>query len=397
MTVQVDDRLARHNALVLAVCQALGGSNASIIISAGGLTGAYLLGAGNAFWATLPVSLYIVGTAAATVPVQLAVRRIGRRNAYLLGTLFGVCGGLTAMTGTLQGSFFLLCLGTFLSGVFAAMVQSYRFAAADTASPAFRPKAISWVLAGGVAAGVLGPQAFVHFKDFFAPVLFSFLAQALITGCSAIILFALKVPAPAPAATHEAPARPLSVIARQPAFLGAVFCAVASYALMSLVMTASPLAMVACGFTSDQAALGIQWHVIAMFGPSFFTGHMIQRFGAVRIVAIGLTLLAGCSAVALAGITLAHFWIALILLGIGWNFGFLGASFLVTRTYEPSERNLAQGFNDFVVFGFVGLASLSSGAVFNLYGWDIVNWIVFPVIVLATFALRTVHRELAGA
>lgn len=377
-----DDRLARRNAVVLAIAQAFGGASATIIFAAGGLAGYYLLGTDKSL-ATLPPTSFLVGTAIGTVPAAMLMRRIGRRAGFMSGMVLGIVGGFIAMQGILVGLFWLLCLGCGIGGFAAAFGQQFRFAAADTASEAFRPKAISWVLVGGVAAGVIGPQSVITFGDYFDPIPFAgaFLGQMLVMTAAFVVLAFLKIPRPPPASVTGG-GRPLGEILAQPRFIMAALCAITSYAIMSFVMTAAPLAMVACNHTPDDAALGIQWHVIAMFGPSFFTGHLIARFGKETIVGVGLGLLLCCALVALSGIDLTHFYLALILLGVGWNFGFIGATAMVTECYRPEERSKVQGANDFLVFGSVGVASLMSGKMLSWLGWDAINWTTIPFIVL---------------
>jgi MFS family permease len=385
-----DDARAKRNALVLAVGQALGGANASIVIATAGLAGGYLLPADKAAFATIPVSLFIVGTALCTLPAQKVMGRIGRRPVFIGAAIWGVLAGLVAMQGVLIGSFAMLCAGTFMAGMFGAVVHSYRFSAADTASPAFRPKAISWVLAGGVASGLIGPQVVIAFNDFFDPILFAgaFMGQAGLAVLSILVVSFVSLPKPVahtPAA--KARIRPMGVIMRQPRFQAALLSAIVAYALMALAMTAAPIAMIACGHTVGEAALGIQWHVIGMFAPSFFTGSLIARFGVERVILLGFAILAVCAAVALNGISVGHFWLALVLLGVGWNFGFLGATAMLTECYRPEERNSVQGWNDFILFGFVAFASFSSGGLLHFFGWDLINWLLMPILAFAALFL----------
>ncbi len=379
----VDDRLAKRNALLLAFAQALGGAAASIVMATGPLVG-YMMLEDDKSLATLPISVMVLGTAFGTIPAGMIMRRFGRRAGFMGASLLGISSGLLASLAVFQDHFLLFALACCLGGFAGAFMQQYRFAAADTASDAFKPKAISWVMAGGVLAGVIGPQTVIATKDMFAPVLFAgtYLAQAGLAVVALVLLAFLKIPKPPRLSHAQAGGRPLSRIMTQPRFIVAAACGICSYALMSLVMTATPLAMIGCGLSETDAALGIQWHVLAMFGPSFFTGNLIGRFGKERIVAIGLALLAACSIVALTGIEITHFWTALVLLGLGWNFGFIGATAMLTETYRPEERNLVQAVNDFLVFGFVAAASFSSGALLNLFGWGTVNVLVFPFVVL---------------
>jgi len=384
----VDDRLAKRNALLLAFAQALGGASASIVIATGSLIGSSLLGSDKSL-ATLPVSAFVLGTAIGTLPAGAIMRRFGRRIGFMGASAFGIFSALVASFAVFQANFPLFIVACGGSGFVGAFVQQFRFAAADTASDAFKPKAISWVLAGGVLAGVVGPQTVIATKDLFSPILFAgtYLAQAGLSLASLLLVSFIRIPKPvrAPGGTHGG--RPILTIMAQPRFIVAAACGICSYALMSLVMTATPLAMIGCGLSSTDAALGIQWHVLAMFGPSFFTGNLIARFGRERIVSIGLTLLGGCAIIALMGVELAHFWSALILLGLGWNFGFIGATAMLTETYRSEERNMVQAANDFLVFGFVAFASFSSGALLNHFGWSTVNWLVFPFIVLCFLLL----------
>jgi len=382
ITDQVDDRAARRNALVLAAAQAFGGASAPIVISMASLAGFYLLGDDKSL-ATLPVTFFVLGVALGSMPAAALMQRIGRRLGFQIGATGAILGGALAAYAVISGQFWLLCLGTAFTGTSNSFVQQYRFAAADTASDAFRPKAISWVLAGGVITGIVGPQIVIFTKDSMAPIPFAgaFLAQIALGAVLILILSFLRIPKPVVTAESHG-GRPLREIVTQSRFVVAVICAIASYGLMSLVMTATPLAMVACDHSQTDATLGIQWHVIAMFAPSFFTGSLIARFGQVKVVTAGLLLLAGCGVVALMGITLAHFWIALILLGVGWNFGFIGATSMLTETYRPEERSRVQGLNDFLVFGFQAGATLMSGAMLNHFGWDAVNIVIFPIVAL---------------
>lgn len=380
------DAQARRNARTLAAGQALGGAGSAIIISTGGLIGHML--ADDKALATLPVTCFILGTAFSTLPANLVMRHIGRRLGYMLGGLIGALAALVAASGIYLNSFWIFALGLLLSGGYWAFVQSYRFAAADTASDLFKAKAISWVMIGGVVAAVLGPQTVIWTKTLFEPFLFvgTYLAAAVLCLLAMLLMLRIDIPKPKPPSADDG-ARPLSQIVVQPRFLVAAGCAAAAYAMMSLVMTASPLAMVACGLSTSDAALGIQWHVMAMYIPSFFTGNLIARFGKEKVVAAGMVLLAGAALSALTGLSVTHFWSALILLGVGWNFGFIGATAMLTDCHAPSERNKVQGLNDFLVFGLNAVASFSSGLMLNLIGWGAVNMVVFPTIFLGLAAL----------
>jgi len=377
-----DDRLARRNALVLAVAQALAGANNTVLVATGGLVGAML--APDRGLATLPITVYVAGMWLGTLPVGMLAQRFGRRTTFQIGTVFGVLTGLVCCLAVLQASFPLFLLGALFSGFYAAAHQAYRFAAADTASEAFRPKAISWVMVGGIASAILGSQLVIVSKDLWLPYMFAgtYLAQALLALVSMAVLTLVSIPKP-PARVDGHGGRALAEIARQPRFIAAVTCGVASYAMMNLVMTSAPLAMVDCNHSVTEATLGLQWHVLGMFAPSFFTGGLIMRFGVERIVALGFGLIVLASGIAIAGIGLWHFWIALALLGVGWNFAFIGATTMVTQCHRANERNRVQAFKDFMVFGAVALASFSSGKLLASFGWTAVNEVVFPVVLAA--------------
>lgn len=381
-----DDRLARRNALVLAVAQSLAGGNNTVIIATGGIVGAML--APDKSLATLPVSVYVLGLWFGALPIGWLARHFGRRMAYQIGTGFGVATGLISYVAVLQGSFVLFCASTFVSGLYAAAHLSYRFAAADTASDRFKPKAISWVMIGGIVSGIIGPQVVILTKDLMAPILFAatYLAQAALAAICGVILIFLSIPVP-PRQQIGGEGRPLSEIARQPKFIIAVACGVASYSMMNMVMTAAPLAMVMCNHSVGDAALGLQWHVLGMFVPSFVTGHLIIRFGVERVVAIGLSMLVVSAIIGISGISIWHFWLTLVTLGIGWNFGFIGATTMVTECHRPNERNRVQSFNDFLVFGSMAIGSFSSGTLLSSFGWSAVNDVVFPVVLSAAALL----------
>ena len=377
------DRLARRNALVLATGQALAGANNTVIVATGSILGSMM--APDKSLATLPISVMVCGIWAGTLPLGFLAKRYGRRTAYVSGSVCGAIAGLIGYTAILQASFWLYLLATFFGGLYAASHMSYRFGAADTASPEFKPKAVSWVMAGGLFAGILGPQLVIFTKDMMPPFLFaaSYIGQAafaVIAGLIILIFFR------APGLAHFGSAkvgRPIAEIARQPKFIVAVVCGVASYALMNLMMTAAPLAMVDCGHSVTNASLGIQWHVLAMYAPSFVTGSLILRFGVARVTAVGLVVLALAAVVGLMGITVAHFWTALILLGIGWNFSFVGATTMICDCHRPEERNKVQAFNDFLVFGSMAMGSFLSGSMLAHFGWYLVNIVMFPVVAVA--------------
>jgi MFS family permease len=377
----IDDGLARRNAMVLAVAQALAGGNNTVIVSTASIVGAVL--APDKGLATLPITAMVIGMWFGTLPVGWLARRFGRRFALQTGSVFGILSGLISYSAVMHGQFWLLLIGTFCGGLYAAAHQSYRFAAADTASEAFRPKVVSWVLAGGVFAAVIGPQLVIFTKDLLSPHMFaaSYLGQSACALLAAIVLMFVKIP-PLPA-TRVENARPLAEIVRAPRFIVAVACGMASYAMMNMVMTSAPLAMVGCGHSVTDATLGIQWHVLAMYAPSFITGGLIARFGVERITGIGLGLIALTAVVGIAGITVAHFWSALVLLGVGWNLAFIGATTMVTQCHRPHERNKVQAFNDFLIFGSMAVASFSSGQLLEYLGWQAINEVIFPTILVA--------------
>lgn len=387
------DSLAKRNALVLACAQAFGGSSPAIVVSLGGLVGQSL--AENKELATLPVSLLNLGLALGTIPAAILMRRAGRRIGYIVGAGIGLCGGCLAAFGIASYSFVLFCLGTLIIGMYGSFNQSYRFAATDAASESFKPRAIAWVMTGGLVAGVIGPQTVIWLRDAVqtAPFSGAFLGQAALALTSMVVVSFLR-PVPVSIAP-KAGGRPLREIVQQPKFIVAAVAGLVSYALMSFLMTAAPMAMVGCGLPIEAAALGIQWHILAMFGPSFFTGRLISRFGKERVTAVGLGLIAVSAAIGLSGIDIAHFWATLILLGIGWNFGFIGATAMVTDCYRPEERTKVQAANDFLVFGSVAAASFSSGKLLNAGGWNSVNWMVFPPVVIALVLLAWQHRARA--
>jgi len=380
---------ARRNAIVLAVASSIAGSAPPIAITLGGLAGLYLLGADKTL-ATLPISMFNLGVALGAIPAAMLMRAVGRRLGFMGGSLAGIAGGVIAGLAVIYGLFGGLVAGFLLVGVGAAFAQQFRFAAADSGDAAFRARAISWVMIGGVAAAIIGPQTVILTRDLFAPIPFAgaFFAMAILAALSMTVVSLLRGQArAAPPKASLQGGRTLWEIARQPRFIVAVICGVGSYGLMALVMTAAPLAMVACGLGEDNAALGIQWHVLAMFGPSFVTGSLIARYGVDIIVTIGMALLVACGLVALSGIELANFWGALILLGLGWNFGFIGATTMLTETYRPEERGKVQGFNDFLIFGSVAAASFASGSLFTSVGWAWINYLIFPVVTVCLIAL----------
>jgi MFS family permease len=381
--VVADDRLARKNALVLSVAQALAGGNNTVIAATAGIIGTML--ATDKGLATLPVSMMVIGIWFGTLPLGWLARNYGRRFALQTGSVVGTLAGLISCAAVLMGSFELFLVGTFGCGFYAAAHNSYRFAVCDTASDAYKPKAISMVLAGGVMAGFIGSGTVIVTKDLWVPHLFAatFVGQAMLAALAGLVLTRLKSPPPVPREEREA-GRPLSEIVQNPLFVVAVACGVVSYVVMNLLMTSAPIAMVGCGHSVTVSTLGIQWHVLGMYAPSFVTGHLIVRFGVFRIISVGLGLLLLSAVVGAAGLSTMHFWVSLTLLGIGWNFAFIGATTLVTLCHRPEERNKVQSFNDFLIFGTMALGSFASGKLMATVGWEWVNIAAFvPVLAVA--------------
>lgn len=376
-----DDAKARRNAVVLAVAQALYGAAVTAVVVTAGLVGSQL--APSAAWATLPMSMMIVGTAATTFPVSLMMRRTGRRLGFILCALLGAVGAAAGAVAIFLRSFELFLAGCFLVGVYQASASYYRFAAADTASPAFRPKAISWVMTGGILAALIGTVLVMATVDLFAPITFlgTWIVMSLLALAGAVILLAVDIPHTEDRGASTG--RPLAEIARQPRYAVAALTAMLAYGIMMLVMTATPVAMLGCGFTVKDSSWVIQWHALAMFVPSFFTGSLIARYGAEKISALGMILLTAAAVAGLMGIRFENFALGLVLLGLGWNFGFIGGTTLLTGTYRPEEKNKAQGLNDFLVFATTAVTSLSAGKLLSWFGWEGVNYAVFPMVALA--------------
>lgn len=399
----------KRNVLLLAICLAfsMSGTSLNMVISA--LTGKMLADPNATVFipfigtlpeeslATLPLSMQFIGTMMATIPASMFMRRVGRRVGFTIGQIIGAIGAAIACYAILEGSFWLFTLCGLMIGVHNAFWQYYRFAASETASEAFRPHAISLVMAGGVVAAVVGPTLARESQDLLAPVMFAGSYAVVVVLCliTACILQFIRIPKLKIEQQRET-GRPMGQIAKQPTFVVAVVAAMLGYAVMSFVMTATPLAMQVCGFDVADTAFVIQWHVLGMFAPSFVTGTLIRRFGVLNIIKIGTVLNIGCVAVNLSGVDIEEFWLGLVLLGVGWNFMFIGGTTLLTSTYTASERNKVQALNDFMVFGTVSVASLSAGMLQNLVGWNAVNMAVIgPVLVvfLAALWLRFFNRD----
>ena len=386
------DSRARRNVWVLVLAQAFLGSQMAMIFVVGGLAGQSL--ASNICFATLPISLIVIGSMLSANPLSSIMQRYGRRTGFLIGALAGALGGAIGAYGLYVASFPIYLLGSLITGIYMAAQQFYRFAAADTASEAFRPKAISYVMAGGLASAVIGPQLVKVTSDAMViPFLGTYYAVIALNLLGALLFFFLDIPKPPPAQEGAPKGRTRMELLKTPRIAVAVICATVSYALMNLVMTSTPLAVVGCGFDPGNAADVVTGHVLAMFAPSFFTGHLIVRFGVERIVAAGLIILAAAGAVALHGVELENFFLALILLGLGWNFGFIGATTMLAASHTVEERGRMQGLNDFIVFGGVTVASLASGGLMNcsggdaVTGWASVNLAMAPFLALAGGAM----------
>lgn len=388
-----DDSAARRNMWVLVAAQAVLGAQMPIIFTVAGLAGSSL--APNPCWATLPISLTVIGSMLWAQPLSMLMQRKGRRIGFYVGALAGAAGATLAAFGLYIGHFWLFCAASLLTGGYMSAQGFYRFAAADLASEAFRPKAISGVMAGGLASALFGPQLVkLSAEAMVVPFLGSYVAVILLNLAGLPLFAALRDVRPGLGRKADMPAgRTRRELLATPAIAVAVICATVSYALMNLVMTSSPLAVVGCGFETSDAANIVSAHVLAMYAPSFVTGHIIARIGVERVIALGLMILAGAGAVAMAGVELENFYIALVLLGVGWNFGFIGATSMLAAHHAPHERGTMQGLNDFIVFGGVSMASFASGGLMNCAGgsvqagWSAVNMAMLPFLVLAGGAL----------
>lgn len=377
---------AKKNVALLATSQALLMTNNSILLATNALAGFAL--APEKVFATLPVTGYIVGAAMTTIPASLLMRRLGRRAGFMSGLVFGIVGALMCSYAAYAHNFWLLCVGAIVLGAYNATGQYYRFAAADSATADFKSKAISLVLAGGIAGGILGPETSKFTKDLIEQAAFagSYLSLGIFCLLAAIPLSGIDIP-PLSAAEQRDSGRPLNKIARQPAFIVAVLSATIGYGVMNLLMVATPLAMSACQHPFKAAAFVIQWHVVAMFAPSFFTGSLIKRFGVINVMLAGVILNFCCIGLALSGLEVVHFWGALVLLGIGWNFMFIGGTTLLTECHTPAERGKAQGVNDLAIFITMAGSSLSSGLLFTLQGWRLMNQFAVPFLLFAGAAM----------
>ena len=391
----LEDKQAKQNVLVLIAAQAILGAQLPIIFVVGGLAGGQL--AGNVCFATLPISLIVFGSMTTAPWLSRFMYAYGRQAGFFLGTFSGAVGAAISAYGLIISSFTVFLVGSYLSGIYMTTQGFYRFAATDTASEQFRPKAISYVMAGGLLSAVLGPQLNKIVQDLSViTFLGSYVTIVAINLVGIFLFFLLRLPKQSSNVATNAnlkPERSKRDLLRNPKILVAITCGMIAYSLMNLVMTSTPLAVVGCGFTKDNANDIVSAHVIAMYLPAFFTGHLIVKFGVGRIMGLGLIILAGAGIVALNGFGLFNFFGALILLGIGWNFGFIGATNLLTSSHSPDERGRVQGMNDAIIFGCVTIASLASGGLMNctggsaLVGWAAVNYAMVPFLLIAGIAV----------
>ncbi|TRZ67411.1 MAG: MFS transporter [Rhodocyclaceae bacterium] len=370
--------------LILAICQGLLLTHGVSMVAVTGLAGRAI--APDPGLATLPLTAYVLGGAAITLPAAFFMHRYGRRAGFSFGALLGCVGALVCAFAVMNRSFVLLILGSALCGGYTAFGQQYRFAAADAASPTWKSRAISLTLAGGILGGVLGPWASTHTRHILEPAyLGTYLSLAGIALVALACVSRLNIP-PLTAVERARSGRPISEIARQPAYLIAVLAAATGYGVMNLLMTATPLAMDICGHPYADTALVLEWHVIGMFAPSFFTGDIIKRFGVLKVIFTGTALMAVCISIALNGASVMHFWWALVLLGVGWNFLYIGGTTLLVETYRSEEKAKAQGTNDFIVFVIQGITSFASGILISRQGWETLNTYALPAVAVTAAA-----------
>jgi MFS family permease len=377
--------LQSRNVTLLSAAQALLFTNNVTLIALNGLVG-YQLAVDKSF-ATMPVTTQIIGSALFAMPASHLMQQIGRRAGFLVGTLCGFIGGAIASYGVYIHSMTMLCFGTFILGIYGAFGQFYRFAAADAATSDFKAKAISLVVAGGLVGGIVGPALskwtrYLSSTEFLA----SYISLIVFCVLTALLLSLLRIPKPVANISASAP-RNLSEIALQPVFIVAVMSSAIGYGVMNLLMTATPLAMGICGYPYNDAANVISAHVIAMFLPSFFTGDLIKKFGVLHIMLTGVALMFVCLGISLSGVSVAHFWWSLVILGLGWNFMFVGGSALVTESYRVEEKAKAQGLHDLLVFCTTATSSFASGLLLKANGWAILNYVAAPFLVIVTIAM----------
>jgi MFS family permease len=388
---------SRRNILLLAIAQSLYSCCVITIFATAALVGLNI--APSPAEATWPITTFVLGSMFTTIPASLVMQRIGRKPVFIAGALVSIIGSLVCVWAIFNGNFKVFCLGTMLQGVFQATSHFYRFAAAESADEKSKAIAISWVLMGGVVAAVGGTMIADATSELFKNFVFagSYMAMIGFALANIVAVSLLRLP-DVKATVTGGEARPWSVLLAQPKLVSAMLAAMMSYALMNLLMTAAPVAMVQyCGFNKTDAKWVIQWHVLAMFVPSFFTGQLIKKFGAAPVTAAGLALLMSAGLAGLAGISFVHFAVALMLLGLGWNFGFIGATTMLTDCYRPSERGKVQAANDFGIALLMAIASKSSGDLLFHFGWDFVATAVLPpaALALALVGWMIMRRPLA--
>lgn len=382
-----------RDVFLLACCQALLLTNAAGLISMNALVGYSLVDVKTI--ATLGATTYVLGSALSTMPMSLWMGRVGRRRGFMTGALINVGGCAIAVAALSLKSFALYCVATAVIGIYNAIGLQYRFAAAEVAAPADKARAISLVLAGGIVGGFLGPAITRWGRDLFAaPFLGSFVMLAGVALVALAVQSQVHVPKPH-AAERAGGGRPLRVIVRQPVFVVAALSGALGYGLMNLLMTATPLAMDFCSLPYAQAAFVISWHVVGMYAPGFFTGSLIDRFGVLNVILLGVVVMAAGAAVALTGNTLTHFLVALVLVGVGWNFMYTGGTALLTESYAPAEKARTQGANDFIVFSTMAVSSFASGAMVSAAGWEAMNWSVLPVLAVVAVTVVWYARRFA--
>ena len=382
----------KRNVIVLVMAQAFLGAQLPMMFIIGGLAGQSLTN--NICWATLPISFIVFGAMTTAPWLSQFMQNYGRRMGFILGAIAGIIGAIICAIGMYKGIFGILLIGSYLTGIFQSSLGFYRFAATDTASESFKAKAISYTMAGGLLSAIIGPQLVKVTSDLYTtPFLGVYVTVVFINIFGAFLFLFLDIPVPKKIVTDAIPSRTRLQILKTPQILISIIIAMVCYALMTLVMTSTPLAVVGCGYTQNNAADIVSAHVVAMFLPSFFTGHLINRFGVTKIISIGLVLLTVAGLVNLSGVSLGNFFIGLILIGVGWNFGFIGATTMLASFHSPSERGKVQGLNDLFVYGFVTIASIASGTLMNCSGatpadgWSSVNLAMIPFLIIASISL----------
>lgn len=382
----------KRNVIVLVMAQAFLGAQLPMMFIIGGLAGQSLTN--NICWATLPISFIVFGAMTTAPWLSQFMQNYGRRMGFILGAIAGIIGAIICAIGMYKGIFGILLIGSYLTGIFQSSLGFYRFAATDTASDSFKAKAISYTMAGGLLSAIIGPQLVKVTSDLYTiPFLGVYVTVVFINIFGAFLFLFLDIPVPKKIVSDAIPSRTRLQILKTPRILISIIIAMVCYALMTLVMTSTPLAVVGCGYTQNNAADVVSAHVVAMFLPSFFTGHLINRFGVTKIISIGLVLLTAAGLVNLSGVLLGNFFIGLVLIGVGWNFGFIGATTMLATSHSPSERGKVQGLNDLFVYGFVTSASIASGALMNCSGatpadgWSSVNLAMIPFLILASISL----------